>query len=115
MSPSSEKFIKFGEGLIGQVAKEKRPLLIDDVPPSYFNKIECALGEMIPRSLLICPILYENEVLGGISRMTVLLNGGAIPHQQVMHAIELLGTKVAPIVKKALAGSPKLEGTPLRS
>ncbi|HZC36373.1 MAG TPA: hypothetical protein VE242_12195, partial [Chthoniobacterales bacterium] len=47
-------------------------------------------------------ILYENEVLGGISRMTILLNGGMIPHQKAMHAIELLGTRVAPIVKKEL-------------
>ena len=62
----SERLIKFGEGLIGQVAKEKRPLIIDDVPQGYFSKIECALGEMIPRSLLICPILYENEVTGVI-------------------------------------------------
>jgi probable LLM family oxidoreductase len=48
-------------------------------------------------------ILYENEVLGGISRMTILLNGGAIPHQKAMHAIELLGTQVAPMVRKELA------------
>jgi probable LLM family oxidoreductase len=48
-------------------------------------------------------ILYENEVLGGISRMTILLNGGVIPHQKAMHAIELLGTRVAPMVRKELA------------
>jgi hypothetical protein len=48
-------------------------------------------------------ILSEDEALGGISRMTVLLNGGTIPHSKVMHAIELLGTRVAPIVKKELA------------
>ncbi len=53
-------------------------------------------------------IIYENEVLGGISRMTVLLNGGAMPHRQVMHAIELLGTKVAPIVRKEIAVANKL-------
>jgi probable LLM family oxidoreductase len=47
-------------------------------------------------------ILYENEVLGGISRMTILLNGGVIPHRKAMHAIELLGTRVAPIVRKEL-------------
>ena len=47
-------------------------------------------------------ILYENEVLGGISRMTILLNGGVIPHRKTMHAIELLGTRVAPIVRKEL-------------
>ena len=50
-------------------------------------------------------ILYENEVLGGISRMTMLLNGGSIPHQKAMHAIELLGTRVAPIVNKELVAS----------
>jgi probable LLM family oxidoreductase len=44
-------------------------------------------------------ILCENEALDGISRITILLNGGMIPHQQAMHAIELLGTRVAPIVK----------------
>jgi len=62
----AEKFIEFGEGLIGQVAIEKKSLLIEDVPSSYFKKIESALGELIPRSLLICPILYENEVTGVI-------------------------------------------------
>ena len=62
----SEKLFKFGEGLVGQVALEKRALLIEDVPANYFNKIESALGEMVPRSLLICPILYENEVTGVI-------------------------------------------------
>jgi len=51
-------------------------------------------------------ILYENEVLGGISRMTILLNGGSVPHKKAMHAIELLGTRVAPIVQKELAASP---------
>ncbi|HYZ72519.1 MAG TPA: hypothetical protein VE641_05530, partial [Chthoniobacterales bacterium] len=47
-------------------------------------------------------ILYENEVLGGISRMTILLNGGVIPHRKAMHAIEFLGTRVAPLVRKEL-------------
>ena len=50
-------------------------------------------------------ILYENSVLGGISRMTMLLFGGTIPHDKAMHAIELLGTRVAPMVNKELVGS----------
>ena len=65
-SDTEDRFLEFGEGLVGQVAIEKRSLLIEDVPPSYFNKIESALGAMAPRSLLICPILYENEVTGVI-------------------------------------------------
>jgi alkanesulfonate monooxygenase SsuD/methylene tetrahydromethanopterin reductase-like flavin-dependent oxidoreductase (luciferase family) len=48
-------------------------------------------------------ILRINRELGGISRLTMLLSGGAIPHRQVLHAIELLGTKVAPLVRQELA------------
>lgn len=48
-------------------------------------------------------ILYENEALGGIDRMTLLLTPGTLPHNKVLHAIELLGTKVAPIVRKETA------------
>ncbi len=61
---ASEKFVEFGEGLIGQVAIEKKSLLINDIPSSYFNKIESALGALVPRSLLISPIFYEHEVVG---------------------------------------------------
>ncbi len=45
-------------------------------------------------------ILYENEALGGLSRVTIQLTSGTLPHSKVMHAIELLGTRVAPLVKK---------------
>lgn len=48
-------------------------------------------------------IIRENEVLGGVSRFTLLLNGGAIPHREVMRAIELFGTRVAPLVRAAVA------------
>ncbi|HXH75901.1 MAG TPA: PAS domain S-box protein [Bacteriovoracaceae bacterium] len=57
-----ENYIAFGEGLIGQVAIEKQSLLIEHVPPTYFTKIQSHLGGMVPKSLLICPILYEGEV-----------------------------------------------------
>jgi hypothetical protein len=56
-------------------------------------------------------ILYENEVLGGISRMTLMLSGGSLPHRKLIRAIELLGTRVAPIVRKAMTeGEPVLNG-----
>lgn len=47
-------------------------------------------------------ILYENQALGGIDRMTLLLTPGSLPHKKVLRAIELLGTKVAPIVRKEM-------------
>lgn len=63
---ASKKFVEFGEGLVGQVAIDKKSLLVDDIPSCYFNKIESALGALVPRSLLIFPIFYENEVVGVI-------------------------------------------------
>ena len=48
-------------------------------------------------------ILAENTVLGGISRLTVLLDNRVLTHAQILRAIELLGTRVAPIVRKAVA------------
>jgi probable LLM family oxidoreductase len=48
-------------------------------------------------------ILRVNESLGGISRLTFQMSVAALPHTKLMHAIELLGTRVAPLVRAALA------------
>ena len=61
-----EKTISFGEGLIGQAALEKRPILLEKVPSHYFGKISSDLGGSVPRSLLLAPVFYEGEVNGVI-------------------------------------------------
>ena len=48
-------------------------------------------------------ILAIDEVLGGISRISIQLTPGSLPHAKVMHAIELLGAQVAPMVRKEAA------------
>jgi probable LLM family oxidoreductase len=48
-------------------------------------------------------ILYDNEVLGGISRITFQMSVSALPHRTLLRSIELLGTRVAPIVRRELA------------
>jgi alkanesulfonate monooxygenase SsuD/methylene tetrahydromethanopterin reductase-like flavin-dependent oxidoreductase (luciferase family) len=50
-------------------------------------------------------ILRVNESLGGISRLTFQMSVAALPHAKMMRAIELLGTRVAPLVRTALAPS----------
>lgn len=47
-------------------------------------------------------VLHINEVLGGISRITFQMTVATIPHAKMMHAIELLGTQVASLIRKAL-------------
>ena len=42
-----------------------------------------------------------DESLGGVSRVSLMLSGGSLPHEKLMHALELLGTEVAPQVRGA--------------
>jgi probable LLM family oxidoreductase len=48
-------------------------------------------------------ILRVNASLGGISRLTFQMSVADLPHAKLMRAIELLGTRVAPLVRAALA------------
>src|SRR5207248_3201584 len=48
-------------------------------------------------------ILRLNESLGGISRLTFQMSAADLPHAKLMRAIELLGTRVAPLVRSAFA------------
>ena len=47
-------------------------------------------------------IIRHSEALGGISRLTFQMNAGSLPQAKMMHAIELLGTRVAPVLHKEL-------------
>lgn len=48
-------------------------------------------------------ILYVNEALGGISRITFQMGVSTLPHPKMLRAIEILGNEVAPMVRKELA------------
>jgi probable LLM family oxidoreductase len=48
-------------------------------------------------------ILRFDQALGGISRISFQMSVAALPHARLMHAIELLGSRVAPIVRQRLA------------
>jgi alkanesulfonate monooxygenase SsuD/methylene tetrahydromethanopterin reductase-like flavin-dependent oxidoreductase (luciferase family) len=43
-------------------------------------------------------ILYVNEVLGGISRVTFQMGVPTLPHEKMLHTIESLGTHTARII-----------------
>jgi probable LLM family oxidoreductase len=51
-------------------------------------------------------LLYVNEALGGLSRVTFQMGVSTLPHPKMLRAIEILGTQVAPIIRKELAASP---------
>jgi signal transduction histidine kinase/HAMP domain-containing protein/CheY-like chemotaxis protein len=56
---------RFGEGLVGQCALEKKILSVDDLPAGYV-RIRSGIGQAAPRSLLVVPVLFEGEVKGVI-------------------------------------------------
>ncbi|HEX8348400.1 MAG TPA: LLM class flavin-dependent oxidoreductase, partial [Hymenobacter sp.] len=45
-------------------------------------------------------IIRHGEALGGISRVTFQLDVATLPHQKLLQAIELLGTRVAPLLRQ---------------
>jgi len=69
-----------------------------------FEYMRSAKGSLLVGSpqQVIDKILYEHELFKH-NRFLAQMSMGAMPHKSIMHSIELLGTKVAPEVRKALS------------
>ena len=52
---------RLGEGLVGQCAKEKKRILLTDVPGDYV-RINSGLGESTPLNIIVLPVLFEGSV-----------------------------------------------------
>jgi HAMP domain-containing protein/CheY-like chemotaxis protein len=53
--------LRVGEGLIGQVAAEKRRMLISDLPDRTVP-ISSGLFKAVPRNVIVLPVLFEDRV-----------------------------------------------------
>jgi len=56
------KAIDLGEGLVGQVALNKKALHITRVPDNYYE-ITSSFGDTKPQSLVIFPVIYDEQVI----------------------------------------------------
>ena len=56
---------RLGEGLIGQCALEKESQIINQIPNNY-KVLSTGLGEATPKSILIAPVVFEDEVIAVI-------------------------------------------------
>lgn len=54
-------------------------------------------------------IVRHSKALGGISRITFQMNPGSLSQDKLMRAIELIGTRVAPALRKELAGDESVK------
>ncbi len=56
---------RIGEGLIGQAAEEKQPILVSD-PPAGYIKIRSSLGDSPPNQLAVFPCYHEETLMAVI-------------------------------------------------
>jgi HAMP domain-containing protein/CheY-like chemotaxis protein/signal transduction histidine kinase len=64
------RFLRVGEGLVGQCASEKRRMLISDVPAQAVP-IRSGLFQAVPRNIIVLPILFEDRVKAVIELATL--------------------------------------------
>ena len=89
-------------------------------PPPTREKFEAERGPLGANLVgtpeeVAAKIVYEHELFG-LDRFLIQLSVGTLPHEKVLHAIELFGTKVAPIVhreiERRIAAIPMPAGDP---
>ncbi|WP_371477214.1 HAMP domain-containing protein [Kitasatospora sp. NBC_00315] len=61
---------RFGQSLVGQAARSRRIISVDEVPSGYAT-ISSGLGAAEPASLIVLPIVVEGQVLGVIELASV--------------------------------------------
>ncbi|MEO5345110.1 MAG: response regulator [Magnetococcus sp. YQC-9] len=59
------RFFAHGEGLVGQCALEKSPLIIHS-PPGDYIRMGGSLGEAVPEVIMVLPILSADRLMGVI-------------------------------------------------
>lgn len=58
-----EKTIALGEGLVGACALEKKTIVLKKIPADYIT-ISTGLGKQIPNSLVVVPLMQNQQVVG---------------------------------------------------
>jgi signal transduction histidine kinase/CheY-like chemotaxis protein len=91
--------IAFGRTLIGQAARSRRTITVDDLPPDYVT-ISSGLGQVVPTALVLLPIVVEDQVLGVIELASVT-SFTQIQHDFLAQLMETIGVNVNTIVANA--------------
>ncbi|MGQ4423565.1 HAMP domain-containing protein, partial [Streptomyces violaceoruber] len=105
--------IAFGRTLVGQAARSRRTIMVNELPPGYLT-ISSGLGEVVPAALVLLPIVVEGQVLGVIELASVAAFS-QINRDFLEMLMETIGVNVNTIVANArtdelLAESQRLTG-----
>ncbi|WP_460723554.1 HAMP domain-containing protein [Nocardia heshunensis] len=103
----------FGQSLVGQAARSRRTIAVDDVPGTYVT-ISSGLGQTAPLNLLILPIAVEDQVLGVIE-LASLHRFTRIHRDFLDQLMETVGVNVSTIIANARTDELLVESQRLTS
>lgn len=69
-NPAPPGDIRPGDGLVGQCAVDRRPILLTGTPEDYWL-IQSGLGQAAPANLLLLPVLRDEQLLGVVELATL--------------------------------------------
>ncbi|MBB6345716.1 HAMP domain-containing protein/CheY-like chemotaxis protein/nitrogen-specific signal transduction histidine kinase [Nonomuraea muscovyensis] len=100
-SDDAERVTRFrlGQSLVGQAARARRTIAMNDVPADYV-RISSALGHTTPTSVIVLPIVVEEQVLGVIELGSVYAFT-AVHRAFLDQLMETIGVNVNTIIANA--------------
>ncbi|MFF3565300.1 HAMP domain-containing protein [Streptomyces sp. NPDC002574] len=94
---AGERFA-LGESLVGQVARSRRTIAVDEVPAGYV--ISSGLGAATPAGLVVLPVVVEDQVLSVIELAS--FSGFTAVHRDFLERLrETIGVNVSTILANA--------------
>ena len=108
---------RLGQGLVGQCAKEKKRILLTDVPSDYV-RISSGLGEAVPLNIIVLPVLFEGSLRAVIELAS--FSTFSLTHQAFLDSITesvgiVLNTIQAATLTEALLRQSQSQAEELRS
>jgi len=64
-----DTYFAVGQGLVGQCALERAPIIITR-PPADYIRIESGLGEAVPNTIAVLPVLHNDQLLAVLELAT---------------------------------------------
>ena len=96
-----------GEGLVGQAAVQRSPIVVTNVPPDYI-RIASGLGEASPLNIVVLPVLFEDQVLGVVELAS--FEPFTEVHMQFLEQLmEIIGVSLNAIIASSRTGELLVE------
>ena len=101
--PAADRSFAMGQGLVGQVAVQKRTILVTGAPAGYV-KVSSGLGWSEPANVIVLPVLFQGQVLGVIELASV--NEFSAVHRDFLEQLkEVIGVAVNTITTNSRTDS----------